>query len=87
MYLSVGMRRQHRVGNGPQFEGSTMKRKPTKANSKELPGEYAKLPPKVVKQRKAKTVRTDSEKQLRLDVEQMINRAVDRANKRANGQR
>ena len=60
-----------------------MKRKTTNANSKKLPGEYAKLPPKVVEQHKAETVRTDGEKQLRLDVEQMINQAVDRANERA----
>ena len=43
------MRRQHLVGNGPQFERVTMKRKPTNDNSKKLPGEYAQLPPKVAR--------------------------------------
>jgi hypothetical protein len=34
---------------GLQFEGLMMKRKTTNANSKQLPGEYAKLPHKVAK--------------------------------------
>jgi hypothetical protein len=43
--------------------------------------------PILAQEQETKAPKTERKEQLRLDVEQMINRAVDRANKRANGQR
>jgi hypothetical protein len=43
--------------------------------------------PTLAQEQETKAPKTERKEQLRLDVGQMINRAVDRANKRANGQR